>query len=206
MRKMEGRQVNEIARLPGFLAAWDSSPPVRAAPMADSDVAGRSPHGNINLTGAARADVSLLLPRGYPRFYEYIEPGVRELVAIFVSELGLTTYTSCEGHRYEGGREDPDERHVGILLRAPEQRQLLLDLAKSADAALAAQGRRFQACEIAYMDHEVRFEDSRFDAVDLYVAKRAGAAWEAYFDELEEFTGALITALSDASRAVASGR
>lgn len=170
------RQVNAIARLEPFLRHWQAHPaqppPAELTPMA------RSAHGNINIGAKPFTAPSLLVPRGHQDFYRYIEPGVLDWVAFAVSDLGLTTYTSCEGHRYANG--DVDERHIGLLVDSDAEADRVLALHER-----AARDLEETACELGWMDHTVQGDGLTLRALDIFLIRRSGHSWDAYFTALD---------------------
>lgn len=106
--------MNRFKNLRSFLLNWD-------APVADMVIPAEvkvSSLGNINIEGSvANGSPSHTLTRNDPRFYEFIEAGVRELVKALITKFNCITYSSCEGHPSVPGISAFEPRHVGIIPR-----------------------------------------------------------------------------------------
>ncbi|HEU4581541.1 MAG TPA: hypothetical protein VFS67_24955 [Polyangiaceae bacterium] len=74
----------------------------------------QSAAGNRNLWGSAADTEAYTYVRRQPAFVESIEPRIRPLVLYLVDQLGLITYSSCEGHWPAAGAPFR-AAHVGIL-------------------------------------------------------------------------------------------
>lgn len=180
----DDRQVNAIARLEPFLRHWHASP-AQPRPAEVTTVA-RSVHGNINIGARPFTAPSLLVPRGHQDFYRYIEPGVVDWVSFVVAELGLTTYTSCEGHRYANG--DVDERHVGLLVDSDAAAEQVLALHAASTCELEG-----TACQLGWMDHTVTGDGLTLRALDIFLIRRHGHSQDAYFETLDAAMARVIT-------------
>jgi hypothetical protein len=152
----------------------------------------RSPYGNINVDGTPYPSKSYFLNRFHPEFEALIEPGVRTLLAAIAIDLDLVTYTSCEGHHYPS--RTPDERHVGIVARSPEEAERVLARFERAAAATNAQ-HPDQAAEAAIMRHTLKDGDLSYPAIDLYLCRREAASWDAYFADVDAVGETLAAAL-----------
>lgn len=189
MRILDARQVNEIARLGVFLDHWDSHPLKDS--LSKSLSVASSEYGNINIGSQPKTATSLLVPRGNVRFYEYVEPGVKDLLAFFVEDMDLTTYTSCEGHQYRADlNQEHDERHVGIIVRTPEDRERIIDRLRQAEKVFES-----AYCDIAIMDHNLVCENTKIPALDIYLAKKPSVDWNYYFEDLDGSTARLVALL-----------
>lgn len=106
--------MNKFNNLRHFLRNWDA--PV-TEPVVDTEVK-TSLFGNINIAGdAANGSASYTLTRNDPRFYSFIEPGIRSLVEALIQTFDCITYSSCEGHPSIPGQSIFEPRHVGIIPR-----------------------------------------------------------------------------------------
>lgn len=76
------------------------------------------------------------IPLHHRRFLCSLERGVRDLVLVLTGRHSLITYTSCEGHRYEGLPLAPTERHGGLLPRSWVEAKRIRDFLVEMDAAV----------------------------------------------------------------------
>ena len=76
--------------------------------------------GNLNHDGEPEIPSWNIL-RADSRFESFIEPGVRDLVLFIVDDLGLITYSSCEGHQYIGTSIKASVRSISIAPRTLEE-------------------------------------------------------------------------------------
>jgi hypothetical protein len=180
MRRLESRQINELSGLAGFIRRWDAEK-LNARPARDVSV-DRSCFGNINIGGQPKTATSHLVSKNDQDFYAFIEPGVRDWVAFFVERMGVTTYTSCEGHDYGTRGQEPDERHVGIIPRSRQERDDIIDFYHSISTLTA-----HPYCEVSYMDHHAVQGKHRISAVDIYISKQQNADWDQYFSSLNSY-------------------
>lgn len=110
---------------------------------------------------------------------------------------GLITYTSCEGHRYEGLPLAPTERHVGLLPRSPAEASRIRDLLVGVDAA-AGSRLADSAAHLALMEHTLQDGDAEFPVLDLYFCRTEGAGWGEYFVALDPLCDAVVRSLEAA--------
>jgi hypothetical protein len=197
IRYLPPRTTNRTSRLALLMQLWDM--PVTRAQQDElacraAVTQQRSRFGNLNHQGTPYPSESCLITRFHPSFESVIEPGVRPLVAAIAIDLDLVTYTSCEGHHYAGTVQPPDERHVGIIPRSPEEERRVLALFERAAARSNAR-HPAAAAEAALMHHTVVDGDVAYPAVDLYICKPAGASWVAYFADLDRVSDSLTVAL-----------
>jgi hypothetical protein len=197
IRYLPPRTKNRTSRLALLRQLWDV--PVTKAQQDELACRAvvtqqRSRFGNLNNQGTPYPSESCLVTRFHPSFESVIEPGVRPLLAAIAIDLDLVTYTSCEGHHYDGTAQAPDERHVGIIPRSTEEERRVLALFERAATRSNA---RYPAAaaEVALMHHTVVDGDVACPAIDLYVCKPAGASWEAYFADIDRVSDSLTDAL-----------
>lgn len=112
------RSVNHLASITDFVLAWDGGTE-RIRPAAILVTKGDS--GEINNEGRRGCSTSQIVTASHPRFYEFIEPGVRPLVRMLVEKAGWITYSSCEGHESAGDILFRP-RTVGLFPRATRER------------------------------------------------------------------------------------
>ena len=110
--------MNKFKNLRSFLRNWDAS---ITESVVDAEVK-VSLLGNINIAGtAANGSPSHTLTRNDPRFYSFIEPGIRGLVQALIEKFDCITYSSCEGHPSIPGKTVFEPRHVGMIPRDYEE-------------------------------------------------------------------------------------
>jgi hypothetical protein len=177
-----------------FLADWDNpdAPGNRkSVPLCPSA------HGNLNSSGLPGDTGGFSFTPHHQRFLSSLERGVRDLVLVLTGRHGLVTYTSCEGHRYEGLQLTPTERHVGLLLRSPAEAQRVRDLLVEVEATV---GPRHAAgpAQLAIMEHTLRDGDAEFPVLDLYFSRRERAGWGEYFAALDPLYDAVVRHLEGA--------
>jgi hypothetical protein len=179
-----------------FMHKWDffahrEAPSARGAMK---NATHQSSAGNLNIAGTDSSSASVIFVQSQDGFLEAIEPGVRRLVALLAHEWDLITYTSCEGHRYEGNRE-PDVRSAGILPRnAVEEAKwtsILCDMTE-----------HWNSCNpdspvIATVLSTVLLDGTaELPALDLIFVKRSEASWSQYFGCLDPYTDRFVEALA----------
>jgi hypothetical protein len=205
IRYLPPRKENRSSRVEQFMRLWDTP----GAPELQAQRAGRvvikqlrSPYGNINDEGTPYPSRSCFVNRFHPDFEELIEPGVRSMLAAVAIDLDLVTYTSCEGHRYpEALRTPNNERHVGIIARSPAEAERVIATFERA-ASITNARHPDKAVEVAIMRHTLTDGEIVYPAIDLYVCRREGASWDAYFAEVDAVGDALAEVLvSEAGRA-----
>jgi hypothetical protein len=140
----------------------------------------------------------------HQRFLSSLERGVRDLVLVLTGCHGLITYTSCEGHRYEGLPLAPTERHVGLLPRSRAEAERIRDLLVEVDAAVRTRCADGPA-HLALMEHTLHDGDDTFPVLDLYFCRTEGASWAEYFAALDPLCEAVVRHLEEVP-AVPSGR
>ncbi|CAM2005473.1 hypothetical protein [Acanthopleuribacter pedis] len=196
---LKPRQWNQSLQVSLFMKLWDQpltedqAATLKAkAPMSQK----RSAFGNLNIEGTPFPSQSCLASRFHPDFVSVLEPGVIELVEAVGVHHNLITYTSCEGHHYHHPETANDERHVGILSRDKAEHAAVLRLFEAAAAFINRTGNNTPV-EGALMDHGVSDGDRVYPAADLYLVKRDGFSWAAYFDAVDAVCAALCGYLFD---------
>ena len=126
-----------------------------------------------------------VLTPSHPDFFARIEPGIRNLVKLLVSDLGWITYSSCEGHPTQEGRTLMP-RHVGVLPRSRtellQQRAVLYGVAAAANVAIAA------GASVAIREVMLECRDDKCRPVldILFVPLDAEAAYFEFLDHLTD--------------------
>jgi hypothetical protein len=185
---------NFLSELDKFLEAWDGDGELDCR----NDVGDR---GNVNIGGAPDGYEASILAKSDPRFFEYIEPGVRGLVRHLVEALNCITYSSCEGHR-STSLSAFRRRHVGIVPRhdaeAEGLRRVLTDAARSSARPTV---------EAAIVDDMLESESRSMLCIDVVFVDKDDDE-ECYFRELDgvcdDFLAHLIQRKSSTIRAKAA--
>lgn len=184
------RTPNSMRDVAEFLRRWQDPSAIRVPVLLLT-----SPEGNINTVGLPGVQEADDLDPAHPQWREALEPGVRDLVEVCVSEWGCVTYDSCQGHAYTGASMAPVPRRVGILPRDAEEW-----------AAVAAALCRVAAAVTARCPAPVRVlvgsdrlecqsgKDGR-PVLDLSLEPAAGHGWGDYFAAVDEATAAVVAAI-----------
>lgn len=197
VRYLPPRTKNASSNLTTFLRFWTRSVPAELQRRIEAQYPLsqlRSPFGNLNNRGTPYPSDSCLAPRWHPHFQSVIEPGVVELVKVMTDHHGLVTYTSCEGHHYEGTGRSDDERHVGMVARSPREFEAMLHTFEDVGAKVNDE-HSDSAVEVAIMKHSVQGDERTYPAVDLYLSRKGAAAWSEYFASVDAVCDGLVTAL-----------
>jgi len=109
-------RINDFSNLSDFLRAWDD----RSPGLNEGIHVSRGKQGNISTSGNLDEPTSAIVTPSCPEFMDYIEYGVRDLVKYLVYDMGLITYSSCQGHLI--GNE-LRLRNVGLLFKNQVERQ-----------------------------------------------------------------------------------
>ncbi len=186
--------MNSIGDLQSFLESWtEKDHPANCAPVAFS----RTAAGNINSTGIPGNYSGPVISKWHPAFFSAIEPGVRELVTLFLQDFGWLTYTSCEGHPYIGSEIPPAERMVGLIPADSRERRMIAGVSTEIGGSLN-QGRG--ACCLVLHEHEVTSEQGNVStqpALDVIITRKSRSTmWDEYFRHLEQFYRNVIGAFS----------
>lgn len=190
IRYLESRGLNRSSKVALFMKLWD-------IPMTEeqrqklgerSKVTQKtSEFGNMNNAGTPYPSESCLVNRFHPDFETVIELGVRELVYAIGIDRNYITYTSCEGHDYDGTRSENDMRHVGIIARSEaEFEKAKADFENVND--IVKDKLSDTPVELALMTHSVKTDDVEMPVIDFYLAKRLEASWEDYFQAVDAAT------------------
>jgi uncharacterized protein len=184
--KQPSSQVNKFDGARQFALRWDYFA-TRSAPSAIGLLrtqVNRSVVGNINSTGLDSSSAAPMALPSQEGFWQFVEPGVRDLVDAVITHHGLITYTSCEGHRYPDAI--PDQRHVGILPRNPAEfaalKGLMNEITSEITACMSESAYIF-ANETVLIDR-----GSEIPVIDIIISRKPNVSWDAYFDHLAEFT------------------
>ena len=176
---------NRATGIAGFLDGWDAPAPPSAGPEVSDD-------GNISVDGALATYVGHMIGRRHPDFGRFIEPGVRDLVDVLVDDLGLVTYSSCEGHRYSSSDRAPGLRMVGVLPRSDGELRLatvvLLAAIRKARRTLPTEVGARAIVTVDRLEGETPTE--RWTTVDLQFVPVGG--WDHYFADLDAVTSGVV--------------
>ena len=155
--------------------------------------------GNINSTGEVGNYEGEALAPWHPQFGASLEPGVRDLVLTCVQNLNWITYTSCEGHAYEGSGVYPVERHVGILPRGDVEYGVIFSLLKKISQKF---NRRHLLSPVRIEVERCLLQSETCSApvIDLFLRKKWQATWKSYFRGLSQHSAWLVRQLREASR------
>jgi hypothetical protein len=185
--------VNQFRGARQFAHKWDYFAR-REAPSALGAIrvaSKRSPFGNINIDGVGFSSPSVMYVPSQEGFWLAIEPGVRSLVRCFIHELDVITYTSCEGHLYEAGRQ-PDVRTVGVLPRNIAEYRQVRRICRRASAEFNAESMLMVA---SVLRRKLADGQALLSVVDVALLPRKGTSWAAYFESLQRCTDSLIQKL-----------
>lgn len=201
IRYLEPRSYNRSDRVELFMRLWDS--PLSEEEMKRLGAAApitqmRSDFGNLNNTGTPFPSASCLASRFHPDFVSVIEPGVHDFLLAIAIDHNLVTYTSCEGHDYRAKKREPDERHVGVILRDRDEELRAIatfeDVGTDVNRTLPE-----SAVEVALMFHSVSDGDLIYPALDLYLSKKQLAEWDEYFAQIDTVSEHLVKRLNEAN-------
>lgn len=172
------RDVNSIDDLTAFICRWDSPKKAENQPHKSFK---RSPVGNINFRGEIAGSFAYPYFPDEVDFWSSIEPGVRCLVSVIISDGGFITYTSCEGHQYDS--ESGAECHVGIVPRKFQELVILYRALKKVEADLSGylHHSRFEVVPGHLLDCRSNIKVS---VIDFYLRKLSDVSWSRYLDTL----------------------
>jgi hypothetical protein len=169
------RQSNEMTEVLHFINTWSSA---HAVASPDEIQHRTSSFGNINSDGSAFGGYARTLTLLSPLFFALVEPTVRPLVKVCTEDLGLITYTSCEGHAYPDDRLN-SQLHVGVLPRSAEEYGLVLQIF---DAVFQRVNLGTSGAQFAIVKGEVidRATDEKWPVIDLYLINLG--LWPEYYE------------------------
>lgn len=185
------QRVNHMSALTEFLDAWahrdtgENHEPV---------VLHHTTYGNINSTGELGNYAGHALTPWHPQFEASLEPGVRELI-LRLNDLNWITYTSCEGHRYEGVALMPTERHVGILPRSVAEAGDIAQLLRRVSAQVNRRA-PLRAVRVTVLRHRLDSEGQAHEAIDLFFSRKRFYPWRVYFRHLDDAYRQFLEALT----------
>jgi len=166
------RAVNSIRCVGQLVGEWDGS-----APVVNAKSFSVSPAGNINHSGEVGGTYADIFTPDEPQFAAALEPGIRPLVTA-LTNAGFMTYTSCEGHLYDGSYS---ECHVGIL---PCTTRQLLRLLRVLGACRTHLNPLLVVCRVAVYPWYLYDEAStrRVAVVDVYLHQSPNSNIYDYFE------------------------
>jgi hypothetical protein len=178
---------NVISRLDEFMSRWDRGLDRRRPSRVLFNV---SYAGQINEDGNDVCHSAQLLTSSHPRFLDCLEIGVRELVSLLAYNMGLITYSSCEGHP-ESDNAPLRIREVGVVPRnGSEYLWALRALADSARLANAMH--RDSAVAVRVSGTLITTRTLPRGAIDVLFES---SDTERYFADLEPVYKTLLSAL-----------
>jgi hypothetical protein len=127
--------------------------------------------GSVNGNGRERSFSSPILGVKNPRLFEALEPAIASFV-LALKDLGLVTYTSCEGHIIG---DEVHEAHVGFLYSANDSPEIW----RAIDAAEQAGFFAFRTWLVDQEDRsyhptvELYYPFSKIDLIDYHEALKA---------------------------------
>lgn len=174
---------NQMTNLDAFRQTWDAS----GTSSPEATIL-RSRFGNINLQGSPVSQASWNIVRSDPRFAEFIEAGVRELVLVLTDDFRWITYSSCEGHFYLDLEITPRRRSVSIAPRSLQEAAYIAGVLQFVKDTVHSE----------YVELLVRalplIDDSRHHlGVELDMMPRSG--WKSYFENLPAVTEEVVNSL-----------
>lgn len=155
-----------------FIKRWKS--PVAEAEQEVPMIQGEE--GNISESGDVDDPTGLTLTSAHPRFYDFIETGVKDLVRILVEDIGCITFSSCQGHRLSDG-VSVRARNVGILCKDDVEQTVLYDLLRDIAAMTGTGHPVIEKGSLGSLSGEFKTVRIIFTAIDM--------TSEEYFDTLE---------------------
>lgn len=175
------QRINHMSELAEFLDAWEHPD---AGENHEPVVLYRTDHGNINSTGELGNYAGHALTCWHPQFEASLEPGVRELILLLNNDLNWITYTSCEGHCYDGIALMPTERHVGLLPRSVEEANDITQVLRRISAQVNRHT-RLLAVHVTVQCHQLYSDGHAHEAIDLFFSRKHFYPWRAYFRYLD---------------------
>lgn len=118
---MSRKSRNTMQNFESFIVEWVGG---RRQIGAEEIVFPLNSFGSINTSGQLDGDTVAFSPHN-PAFLSSIEPRVRGLVGALVYDLGLITYSSCEGHINLESGEIIASGHVGLFSHLPTLAQII---------------------------------------------------------------------------------
>lgn len=176
------QSVNHFASINDFVLAWDGGlERIRPAAI----MAKKGDTGEINNEGRRGCSTSQIVTASHPRFYEFIEPGVRPLVRILVEKAGWVTYSSCEGHE---GAHDISFRPRSIGLIPRESRERLQQARAMLSAAAATNLQSGASISVVFREEKLALnENSMIECADIVFESTDGNE-AAYFSKIDRVT------------------
>lgn len=135
--------------------------------------------GNINSTGELGNYHGHAVSKWHPLFEKSLESGIKELTLLLVNRFGWITYTSCEGHWYQGVSLHPVERHVGLLPRSTTEAHSIESLLNRVKIRV---NRRYW-WTMVYLEvlvHTLESDGKIYRVIDLFFRRRF-IPWKFYF-------------------------
>ncbi len=190
------RRVNRISDLTGFLRRWDDNAQEENSILVQLR---RTEFGNINSSGTLGDYEAPALSKWHFQFQDALEPGVRDLVLLFVYKFGWVTYTSCQGHSYEEFDLPPVERHIGIIPRSQTEMEEICTALKTAAYSVNNLNPNSAACVVVW-PVGLECQEALTTAIDLIFLRRENSSWSSYFWEVDIIYRQLLETLSNITR------
>jgi uncharacterized protein len=176
--KVHQPRTNEMSDVSNFLGAWEDADSRKNHEQVDLHL---TSYGNVNSTGEVGNYDGHALTPWHPQFEDSIEAGVRELVLECVKNLQWVTYTSCEGHQYDGLLQlHPVERHVGILPRSPIEYQEVYETLQRLQQLVHQRYWQFPV-RVETIELNLESRGTTYRVLDLFFRKHPQAPWWLYF-------------------------
>ena len=167
---------NQMTNLDAFCRTWDS-----AGTSASEATILRSEFGNINLQGSPLSQASWNIVRSDPRFSEFLEDGIKELVLVLTDDFKWITYSSCEGHFYPDEDIPPRRRSVSIAPRSLQEAARIAGVLQFVKDTVRSEHVEFLIRAIPIVD-----ESRHHLGIELDLLPKSG--WANYFDNLHAVT------------------
>jgi len=123
------------------------------------------------------------LPKWYPEFEKFIEPGARALCSFFVRDCGWITYTSCEGHPGTSASGPRSLRHVGILPRDATEYETIHGFLAASVKTYRQRATCNQCVHLAILKHQLMDPCRTQDVLDIEFSPVGGQ--DGYFTQLD---------------------
>jgi hypothetical protein len=186
---------NRIDGFAGFVDSWQNP----AHPQNLTRVRLRTTaYGNLNVSGKLGDYRGYILSRWHPRFVDFLEPGIKDLVLVLVEQFHWVTYSSCEGHYYGQLGHPPVERMVGICPRSPTELNLVQLTLHSLRLSINRR-HRSSSIRLAVVTTQLDADGSGRAVVDLVFRRRPSARWKTYFKQVDGVYRNVLAVLEDLS-------
>lgn len=186
------KRTNRLPHLGRFLRGWDQ--PNALINFSPVELC-KTSFGSINRGGETGKTGGDTLTRWHPEFFNSIEDGIRPLIELVIEHFDWITYSSCEGHLYEGFEVPPVPRHLGLVPRSERE---LETMRTSLEAGITEVHQTLprNPVTLELMIHTLEGDEMVRTAVDLFFRRGFQATWPTYFERLDAYSRLLAKALS----------